>query len=737
MKLRYAFYARAAGKSRRILGVVLCGLLASAAWGAADPAAPNPGLQGLLPEEPPATVTDALAGLPPSWQAWSEQVAADLTQLYTGNLDLAGQRQVLGRLQAQLAVIDKALADPRYAKIHDRLREIAGALTRHIEILGATLDLLTSNPASGQAARLQSAKADVAQAATQAEAKLNTVKNGGAWVAYLHLPQVVQAAEPAADPQAAVAAARDVQTQLQAAAQSPAMQAFLSRPEIQQLGHATGNLLAAADQPATAPTADAVRDALKALLTSLDQYEATGSDAAAAQARGAFETLRRLIPDAATELAAALQRNYFNYNFRMAATEAFLNRVLSERRDEQGAVRDCVLGADVYGWQYTSTSAAFDLLPCSQNARFAVTLNGQVNSNTEGITRQATVFTQGNHSFYARKEIDFDGNQFATLPATISVNANNTTTGAQTKVSRLPLVGRVADRYAVNAAERKRPESEAIAASRISDRVVPELNKEVNKQFGKANVQFTKTENALKDANLYPDARYIRTTGEELLVRTRLMNPGELGGGMPPLHSAPAGGLLVQVHESLINHSLDELNVSGRTMTEDDLRKLLEERLSKLLDRQVTLKAEEPATPAPAAGEEASSEPKAMIFAAQNPLRVRLAGSQVIITLRAGFKREGRDDIPEQIVTIPLNFAVEGSQIVASHGDIAVEPAQQAANVAEQIALAGVVRRKIESALPVRKFDRALNIQRDNGSPIRASLAELKAIDGWLELILE
>src|SRR5262249_46210734 len=159
------------------------------------------------------------------------------------------------------------------------------------------------------------------------------------------------------------------------------------------------------------------------------------------------------------------------------------------------------------------------------------------------------------------------------------------------------------------------------------------------------------------------------------------------------------------VHESLMNNAVDEMGIAGKTMTETELRALLEEKFGKLLNREIKLPTPEAAGPGP---EEGDKGPKALIFADSDPIRIQFAGNQVILTIRAGFKREDKEDIPQQVVRVPLNFKIEGNKVIATRGDVSVTPVAKPANAAEQVALAGIVRRKIESSLPTRELDRKL-----------------------------
>lgn len=471
----------------------------------------------------------------------------------------------------------------------------------------------------------------------------------------------------------------------------------------------------------------ALRQNLTALAAAIESYEANRSSSAAGAVRKSFDDVRRSAGNDGARITDAVTSSYLNYNMRMVVSEKFLNRFMAQKRNDEGPVDDCILGAKVDGCQVTMTDVGVDLQSSPNTVRFDITLTGVTNSNTQGVTEQATIFTQGNHYFWAAKQIDFNGDTFATGPARISVNANNTTTGATTQFSDVPLLGKIAEGIAVGAAKRKRPQSEAIAASRVEDRVVPELDSEVNKEFEMSNQNMeSRVIGPFKELGLYPDARAFSTTDDRMLASTRLMHASELGGSRPLRTSASDDGATIYVHDSLLNNAIDHMNVAGKTMTEDELKTLIEQRISKLLGKPTKL-------PASSKSDEADNSPKTLVFAKEDPIRLHAANNQLILTLRTGFKTKDGDEIPTQVISTPINFSVQGDNLILERGNIEVSAAvkPEGAGVAKQIANAGVIRKKIETALPRREIDRHTVVTRDR-LKLTVSLAAVKSVDGWL-----
>jgi len=682
----------------------------------------------------PEELIDALTPLDNNWQSWSDGVAADLAALYNedpGNTEAL--RKHIDKLEKRLAVVEKALGDSSYRSIHKPLRNLYGKMNRRISVVDAALDTLTLGP-EARAARMDQYVAAVKGNLSDLESYLNSLNNGGGWLTFLNTAKV-EAALSQGETEI-TAALNDLMNRFEAAESDsdPAVQEFVARDKFQALKSSASDLLEFAGSGATTANADNTGDLLLELVTSLDAYEAEPNSASAAQVRKAHEALRTAAIDGGARMEEALRNNYFNYNVRFFVSEALINRFVSEARNETGPVVDFILGAHVRGNQVTATEVSFDLKPDARNARFNIRLAGRVNSNTRGMTDQATIFTHGTHYFWADKPIIFDGYNFSTEPATISVNANNRTVGARTKVSGLPILGGIADNIAVGEARKRKGQSEAIARGRVSSRVLPRLNEEANKEFATANADLrAKLDDPLKELGLYPDAKSFRTTDTQMTALTRLMGSGELGADSPYATPAPANGAVVQVHESWINNSIDRMELAGRTINEDELKTLLETRLKKLLGDDFKFPVEEKED----GYEDDGDGPATFIFADQDPIRVEVADSKIVLRMRAGIQQPDDEDIPTQNIRIELKFSIDGDNIqVERDGGIRVVPVDTPDSRVQQLAYASVIRGIFQRATPPRTFKRTREVKyKEKVVPLKVSHVE--ALDGWVTVEVE
>lgn len=701
----------------------------------AEPDSKASGLSGVLPDQVPDDLSaEAFSVLEGNWQEWGEQTAAEVAGLYEDGLDDKGQRERIEQLKSKLRVMKLALADNRYQTIFDSLVSLHGRLVRRVEMADAALDTVQLNPAAAKIARLNTARKNVEDALAQLDNYLSPLANGNGWLQYVRVNEIRQILNQSEQPDSPAPVLVLVQQRFKGKAklQQADQRAFLEKEQFTELEESLDNYLQVAREVDKPSDNMELRIQLAELLNAVESYERSSSASDSKRARKAFARIRSLAPDGGDRIGDALRSHYFNYNMRIVASEKLISKLIGAKRVDNGPVVDFILGAQVRGNQTTNTVVAVDLKPSDSGIRFQIVLDGTTHSTTTGTTEQATIYTSGVHRFLARKEVIFDGVKFATKPASISVNANNHTTAARTSYSSMPIFGGIFDGIAMRAARKKRPESEAIARQRVSSHVLPEFNREVDKNFKDANVQLEeKLNQPLRELSLYPSAMSFRSTDNELSVKTRLMTEGELAGDTPISKLTTDSGVVLHLHESLLNNSLDRLNLAGRTVTEDQVVKEVEDALSRALGRELEESTEKSES-------DVAKDPTTLIFPDSDPIRISVTDGGLSLVIRAGLKQEeGKEDIPTQMITVPLTFTIVGDNIVISRGSIAVAPVERPKSNFVQIARAGIVRRKIEAALPPREIDRHIDIEREGQKPLKLSLTTLKSLDGWLSIAFE
>lgn len=699
----------------------------------------EPGLRGLLSVEVPEELTDdALSDLEGQWTPVREKLNGLLTRLYEEEkLNVAGQRKVLGELKQQVKLIRNRLGQPESKPIRETLITVHGQLTRRIGVAEALLDTLTNASRPKPMPAPKSSQTDLNATAVTLQRYLASFTTGSTWADYLQVSAVVAASKKKTLSRDDIELLKGVQKKLHEKQKlgDEAQISFLEEPKIAAMEKALDAYFTGATKkeqvkprstgPVSVELIKKLRPHLATLASAINVYEQTASRTAATRARQVLKTIRDTAPGQGEQLGEALREHYFGYNLRIVASERLLNRYVGQTRVEKQPVRDVILDAQVSGDSTTTARVGVELLASQDGARWKMLLDGKTISDTRADKKGASVYTHGEHTFSATKEVLFDGDKFTSKPARIDVDANNTIVDVQAK-SKLVL------RIARKKAAKLKPETEAIAARKVAEDVAPRFNKEVDEQFQKATRDLADHVNGpLKELDLAPSARSVTSTENELRVSSRLMGSGELAGSLqnPPVTSDK--GLVLHVHESAINNAIDRLELHGKTMTEEELKHQIEDVVSTFLGREFHFSASD----AKSADETGSTT---LIFADDDPVRVRISGGQLVLVIQAGLKQEaGKEDIPAQVVTVPISLKLDKKNIVVSRGSVKVSAVSRPKSRTKQIVRAGVVRKKISKSITDRMIERQLVIPRDDADSIELSVTRIVAVDGWLSVVFE
>lgn len=415
--------------------------------------------------------------------------------------------------------------------------------------------------------------------------------------------------------------------------------------------------------------------------------------------------------------------------------EGLLNRLLTEERSEIAPVRDVIAKADVFGRQQTSTRVVVDLQPSADDAELHLVLTGAIHSDTVGVTSQAAVKTLGRHDVLAIKPVMFDGYQITTKRPQVRVDVHNEHVAAATAFDGT-LFGGMARNTAIKTANKKKSQVDAETAEHLSAQLGPQFNREADRQLAQFNREWR---DGLRSrfGNLWPQRLTARSTDSDLVLSAAWSDAPAMSwqqvdqSGSTRRRVTNSDDVTVWLHESVINAWLRTLDLGGKTMTEAELRGVLESFVVKLGGRVQQKATDKKLTAQPLPG-----AAPLIRLGKNDPVRVAIADGEVRLIVVAGIEVAGQTVLAQDEITLPMTSKLE-------RGDWHLTPGQLAFAKADTgVSLVGMVetmaRTQLAAAIPEITFPDAIPVPlvSPNQRLTAMRLARAEASSGWLEFSL-
>ena len=693
----------------------------------------------VLPDDVPQAVSSSVIQdlLPESWADWGTEVNELFVELYEDDPGAADADRIIRRLNVKKNTLDRAIADPKYRKIAGRLRDLRERIVKRLEVIGAVRELAGSGYSvdpSGETNRLFS---EAMTNLVVAKNDLYRFKTGRQWIDYLKLDRLSETLGRRDKSEDAAELVDTVAGRLVGGREYDDEQAdFLDRKSLNELSESLNALYDRLEDPQSAR--DATAEGIAELVQALEDFETFGSLEGSRRLEAALPALSAYGSGGA-RLASLIRRSYLNDNFRAAVGEGLIVSLLNNSRVERDIINDCIFGARVVGSQLASANLTVDLVPNSAAAAFRLNLSGDVSTDTRGIAKQATVYSRGQHNFFAHKDVTFANGDFASGPAVVSVAANNQVYAARAR-TRLPILRKIVRNIAIDRARELTPKSNALTRQKITDKVGGDFNREVNEMLGKAEGRLNGgLTSRLRSAGLYPEQQNVSTSDQAVNLSGRVRNSGELAAGTPPPLPVPLNGVAFQLHESFLNNALNRMNIAGRTLSNAELRAEFKRFGEQVAGRPLNAGGRSQ-TLQTASAEDGDADEEAdesvadakFVFDDTDPIRLRVRDGEIVLIMRAGLDLpEDKEDIPQQIITIPMRVRQVGTYVQLIPETPAVEPAERVRARLKQITRANVMRNKIQSTLPARQFDVSFNFALEQ-KRLQLALQTLDVAGGWI-----
>lgn len=381
------------------------------------------------------------------------------------------------------------------------------------------------------------------------------------------------------------------------------------------------------------------------LLGQIERQEADAIDLAAIEIADAVQTLRFADNPHAVEIADALGAYYRNANVRMAISQDMLNRMLPTIDPRSVPVNTTVLGNRIRGTSQISSQLGITLVPSPDRWTMNLQTVGNVATRSTGFSGPVSVRTSGNSNFVAATPIVISNSGVTVGNLDVNVNSQTRLRGIQTDYDRWPLVGSLVRSIAEDRYQDVKPLSNRIADRKIKQEVASEIKTKLDDQVDSATDQLTTMVlGPLGRLKLDPQVIDMQTTEDRLLARYRLAGDWQLA-AFTPRPRAPRSSLMsVQVHQSAINNTLEQLVPRDKPMAIADV---ITSAMS-MFGRDVTLPEELPTD-------------VTIQFARTRPITVEIEDGKLWVTMRIVRLSNGKAiDLTQFIVRAAYSPVVDG-----------------------------------------------------------------------------
>ncbi|WP_345685323.1 hypothetical protein [Novipirellula caenicola] len=296
------------------------------------------------------------------------------------------------------------------------------------------------------------------------------------------------------------------------------------------------------------------------LLNQIEHQESNEIDTVSLEIAEAVQTLRHADNPVAVQVAAAIDSHYRNANVRLAISQAMLQRMLPTIDPQTIPVRTQMLGSRVRGTSHVQSKLSVQLLPSPNHWQLDLQTTGNVRTQSVGFNGPVALRTHGDADFRATTPIEITPDGVQLGDSWVDVRGENRLQGIETDYDNWPLIGALVRSIAESRYDSLEPISNRIAQEKVREQVGGEIDQRVDDQINESARNLSKMVlGPLGALRLDPQVADMQTTNERLLARYRLAGDWQLGAHTPRPRALRDSLMSVQVHQSTMNNTLEQL----------------------------------------------------------------------------------------------------------------------------------------------------------------------------------
>jgi hypothetical protein len=319
------------------------------------------------------------------------------------------------------------------------------------------------------------------------------------------------------------------------------------------------------------PWAGGAIDYIK-LLQRIERQESDSTDLVSRDIADALMTLRHSDDARAVDVAAALMTHYQNANVRIAISADMINRLVPNVEPKTVPVQTTMLGSKVRGVSTVNSDLSVALEPADDRWAMRLEAKGQVNTSSTSNRDGVFIRTIGDNSFDAGKKIEITRDGATVLPTQVATSGTVRLRGIQSRYDSWPIIGSIVQAIAGDKFDSARPLSQRIANRRIQTQVAQEIDTQVDQKIDVAREKFSELLIVpMGRMSLQPQVVDLKSTERELIGRYRLAGDWQTAASTPRPRSPQNSLMNVQVHQSALNNTLEQVIPRDTLMPLEDV----------------------------------------------------------------------------------------------------------------------------------------------------------------------
>jgi hypothetical protein len=296
------------------------------------------------------------------------------------------------------------------------------------------------------------------------------------------------------------------------------------------------------------------------LLAQLERLESDAIDLGGIDVAAAVQSLRFSANPHAVDVARAINDYYRNANLRLAVSGALLERLLPEVPGRATPIRQRILGVPVRGSGWVESQLTLRLVPDPQAWRLELRTDGTMHGRTGASQGPVRIANGSQSQFAAFTPISIDRHSVSVGGTEAQVRSRVQLRGLRTDYDGWPLIENLVRAIAISEYRRSAPlarrQSESVFRRELEQQVGSEVDKEVR---GAAAELSSRLLGPLGSLRLDPLVVDLETTESRLVARYRLAGDWQMAAFTPRPRALRRSLLSLQVHQSLLNNTFEQL----------------------------------------------------------------------------------------------------------------------------------------------------------------------------------